>query len=52
MGEVKLAVGDELRLRYRGELHDPWEATGHVIKIPNSKFNDACMCFFVWDDSF
>lgn len=38
MGEVKLAVGDELRLRYRGELHDPWEATGHVIKIPNSKF--------------
>ena len=37
MGEVKLAVGDELRLRYRGELHEPWEAVGHVIKIPNSR---------------
>lgn len=37
MGEVKLAVGDELRLRYRGELHEAWECDGHVIKIPNSK---------------
>jgi regulator of nonsense transcripts 1 len=38
MGEVKLAVGDELRLRYRGELHEPWGCDGHVIKIPNSKY--------------
>lgn len=36
-GEVRLAVGDELRLRYNGELHKPWEGVGHVIKIPNSK---------------
>ncbi|RUS22009.1 RNA helicase-domain-containing protein, partial [Endogone sp. FLAS-F59071] len=36
MGEVRLAVGDELRLRYRGELHEPWECVGHVIKIPNN----------------
>ena len=36
-GEVRLAVGDELRLRYQGELHKPWEGVGHVIKIPNSK---------------
>ena len=35
-GEVRLAVGDELRLRYSGELHKPWEGVGHVIKIPNS----------------
>nr|CAG8560345.1 6008_t:CDS:10 [Entrophospora candida]CAG8610265.1 4103_t:CDS:10 [Entrophospora candida] len=35
-GEVRLAVGDELRLRYRGELHQPWECIGHVIKIPNN----------------
>ncbi|CAG8497718.1 7295_t:CDS:2 [Diversispora eburnea] len=34
-GEVRLAVGDELRLRYRGELHQSWECVGHVIKIPN-----------------
>ena len=35
-GEVRLAVGDELRLRYSGQLHKPWEGDGHVIKIPNS----------------
>jgi regulator of nonsense transcripts 1 len=37
-GEVRLAVGDELRLRYAGELHKAWEGVGHVIKIPNSEF--------------
>jgi regulator of nonsense transcripts 1 len=37
-GEVRLAVGDELRLRYAGELHKAWEGVGHVIKIPNSLF--------------
>lgn len=36
-GEVRLAVGDELRLRYQGELHKAWEGVGHVVKIPNSK---------------
>ncbi|PPQ99227.1 hypothetical protein CVT24_009246 [Panaeolus cyanescens] len=35
-GEVRLAVGDELRLRYQGELHKAWEGVGHVIKIPNN----------------
>lgn len=34
--ELRLAVGDELRLRYNGELRKPWECTGHVIKLPNS----------------
>ncbi|KAJ7600157.1 RNA helicase-domain-containing protein [Mycena floridula] len=38
-GEVRLAVGDELGLRYSGELHKAWEGVGHVIKIPNN---------FVW----
>lgn len=28
--------GDELRLRYLGELHKPWQGVGHVIKVPNS----------------
>lgn len=37
-GEVRLAVGDELRLRYQGELHKPWEGVGHVLKIPNSEY--------------
>jgi regulator of nonsense transcripts 1 len=36
-GEVRLAAGDELRLRYYGELHKAWEGIGHVIKIPNSQ---------------
>ena len=26
-------MGDELRLRYLGELHKPWSGVGHVIKI-------------------
>ncbi|KAK9766604.1 ATP-dependent RNA helicase [Basidiobolus ranarum] len=36
LGEVRLAVGDELRMRYRGELHAPWESVGHVIKVPDN----------------
>lgn len=35
-GEVRLAVGDELRLKYSGELHKPWDGVGHVIKVPNN----------------
>ncbi|KAF7986584.1 hypothetical protein HWV62_26348 [Athelia sp. TMB] len=37
-GEVRLAVGDELRLRYAGEMHKhrSWDGVGHVIKIPNN----------------
>jgi hypothetical protein len=35
-GEVRLAVGDELRLRYHGDSHSNWEGSGHVLKIPNS----------------
>jgi hypothetical protein len=41
ISEVRLAVGDELRLRYRGEMQKPWECVGHVIKIPNSMCNVA-----------
>ncbi|MCO5598802.1 hypothetical protein L7F22_052901 [Adiantum nelumboides] len=35
-GEVRLAVGDELKLKYTGELAAPWEGVGHVIKVPNN----------------
>ncbi|KAG9127213.1 ATP-dependent helicase NAM7 [Ceratobasidium sp. 392] len=35
-GEVRLAVGDELRLRYHGDGHNSWEGSGHVLKIPNN----------------
>ncbi|GAO50427.1 hypothetical protein G7K_4553-t1 [Saitoella complicata NRRL Y-17804] len=36
MGDYKLAVGDEMRLRYYGELRAAWEGVGYVIKIPNN----------------
>ncbi|KOX79069.1 Regulator of nonsense transcripts 1 like protein [Melipona quadrifasciata] len=35
-GDMKLMHGDELRLRYLGELHKPWSGIGHVIKIPDN----------------
>ena len=31
--DMKLMHGDELRLRYAGELHKPWAGVGHVIKV-------------------
>ncbi|KAF8635544.1 hypothetical protein AX17_003927 [Amanita inopinata Kibby_2008] len=42
-GEVRLAVGDELRLRYSGELHKPWEGVGHVVKIPNNVSDEIAL---------
>jgi regulator of nonsense transcripts 1 len=34
--DMKLMHGDELRLRYLGELHKPWTGLGHVIKLPDN----------------
>ncbi|KAI5480920.1 ATP-dependent helicase NAM7 [Pseudohyphozyma bogoriensis] len=42
-GEVRLAVGDELRLRYNGEMHKAWEGLGHVIKIPNNVSDEIAL---------
>jgi regulator of nonsense transcripts 1 len=39
LGDIRLAPGDELMLKYKGELHAPWESRGHVIKIPNSIYS-------------
>ena len=36
LGETKLAVGDEMRLLYTGELRNRWEGTGFVVKVPNN----------------
>ncbi|KAI5239264.1 upf1 regulator of nonsense transcripts [Aureobasidium subglaciale] len=41
MGDVKLAVGDEMRLRYTGELRSHWEGVGYVIKIPNNQSDEV-----------
>ncbi|KAJ2901744.1 uncharacterized protein MKZ38_001416 [Zalerion maritima] len=40
-GDVKLAVGDEMRLRYMGNLHAAWEGVGYVMKIPDNKSDDV-----------
>ncbi|KAJ1031856.1 hypothetical protein NDA13_002242 [Ustilago tritici] len=42
-GEVRLAVGDELKLRYRGEMAPPWQDVGHVIKIPNNVSDEVAL---------
>ncbi|KAF5702705.1 regulator-nonsense transcripts 1 [Fusarium globosum] len=42
-GDVKLAVGDEMRLRYKGELRSPWEGVGYVIKIPNNQSDEVTL---------
>ena len=51
--------GDELRIRYVGEMHKAWSGVGHVIKIPDSILGPlagsvfvcqcvcACMCLCV-----
>ena len=41
LGDVKLAVGDEMRLRYLGELRPHWEGVGYVIKIPNNQSDEV-----------
>lgn len=41
VGDVKLAIGDELLLKYQGELRKPWEGAGYVIKIPNATSDEV-----------
>ncbi|KAI1327332.1 P-loop containing nucleoside triphosphate hydrolase protein [Xylariaceae sp. FL0255] len=42
-GDVKLAVGDEMRLKYKGELRPTWEGVGYVIKIPNNQSDEVAL---------
>ena len=35
-GDVRLMPGDELRLRYLGDLQKPWSGVGHVLKVPDN----------------
>ncbi|PVD19247.1 hypothetical protein C0Q70_19733 [Pomacea canaliculata] len=41
--EMKLMHGDELRIRYVGELHKPWSGVGHVIKIPDNYSDEVAI---------
>ncbi|KAI9209642.1 ATP dependent helicase [Polychytrium aggregatum] len=42
-GDIRLAPGDELLLKYKGELHAPWEGRGHVIKVPNNVSEEVAL---------
>ncbi|KAK4162588.1 regulator of nonsense transcripts 1 [Cladorrhinum sp. PSN259] len=42
-GDVKLAVGDEMRIKYKGDLRPPWEGVGYVIKIPNNQSDEVTL---------
>ena len=39
--DLRLMQGDELRLKYTGELHKPWSGVGHVIKLPDNYSDDV-----------
>ncbi|GFO35773.1 regulator of nonsense transcripts 1 [Plakobranchus ocellatus] len=41
--EMKLMHGDELKLRYIGELQKPWSGVGHVIKIPDNHSDEIAI---------
>jgi regulator of nonsense transcripts 1 len=43
LGDVKLAVGDEMRLKYTGELRPHWEGVGFVIKVPNNLSDEVSL---------
>lgn len=34
--DIRLTVGDEIRLRYRGQMYKPWDAVGIITKLPDS----------------
>lgn len=44
-GEVRLAVGDELRLKFAGggPKGGDWDGIGNVIKVPNSECRVVAM---------
>ncbi|XP_043192907.1 regulator of nonsense transcripts 1-like [Amphibalanus amphitrite] len=40
-GDMRLMHGDELRIRYLGELHKPWSGVGHVIKVSDNRGDEV-----------
>ncbi|OMJ15386.1 Regulator of nonsense transcripts 1 [Smittium culicis] len=43
LGELRLAIGDELRIQYKGELHAGWSSNGHVVKLPDNLNDGICL---------
>lgn len=40
---MRLMQGDEICLRYKGDLAPLWKGIGHVIKVPDSILLHACL---------
>lgn len=40
-GELRMAVGDEIRLKYHGELRKPWEAVVQVVSVPQNAVTEV-----------
>ena len=43
MGDIRLAQGDELSIKYTGELSPYWEGRGYVLKLPNSLSDEVAV---------
>ncbi|KAJ2782592.1 ATP-dependent RNA helicase [Coemansia interrupta] len=44
LGELRVVVGDELRLSHQGsQLSQSWETHGHVIRLPTGISDDICV---------
>jgi regulator of nonsense transcripts 1 len=41
--DIRLMGGDEVNLKYSGELRRPWQGVGNVIKIVNSQTDEVCV---------
>lgn len=39
---MRLMQGDEICLRYKGDLAPLWKGIGHVIKVPDSILYTVC----------
>ena len=40
-GELRMAVGDEIKLKYQGELHAPWETIVQVVSVPQNAVTEV-----------
>lgn len=40
--DMRLMQGDEICLRYKGDLAPLWKGIGHVIKVPDSILHSVC----------
>lgn len=44
---MRLMQGDEICLRYKGDLAPLWKGIGHVIKVPDSILFTVSSCMYI-----